>query len=210
MTRSSWKSEPAGPRSIALVGPYGSGKSTLFDALMAAAGTPAKRGGDPRNRSMSTELRLGHCTFLDEPWAIIDCPGSVEFSYDTLSALMVCDLAVVVCEPSPERAAGLTLLMKTLEDHKIPHLLFINKIDGLAGHVRDSIIALQNYSKCPLVLRQVPIREADNVTGYVDVVSERAYRYLREQDSELITLPNEMRAREQEARAGLSENSRRS
>ncbi len=205
MTRSSRKSEPAGPRSIALVGPYGSGKSTLFDALMAAAGTPAKRGGDPRNRSMSTELRLGHCTFLDEPWAIIDCPGSVEFSYDTLSALMVCDLAVVVCEPSPERAAGLTLLMKTLEDHKIPHLLFINKIDGLAGHVRDSIIALQNYSKCPLVLRQVPIREADNVTGYVDVVSERAYRYLREQDSELITLPNEMRAREQEARAGLSE-----
>ncbi len=159
----------------------------------------------PKNRSMSTELRLGHCTFLDEPWAILDCPGSVEFSYDTLGALMVCDLAVVVCEPSPERMASITLLMKTLEDHKIPHLVFINKIDMLAGRVRDSLAALQNYSKFPLVLRQVPIREADSITGYVDVVSERAYRYRREQDSELITLPNEMREREQEARAGLSE-----
>lgn len=204
MTRSSWKAEPAGPRSIALVGPYGSGKSTLFDALMTAAGAPVKR-TDTRNRSMSTELRLGHCTFMDEPWAIIDCPGSIEFSYDTLSALMVCDLAVVVCEPSPERVAGIALIMKTLEDNKIPHLIFINKIDMFAGHVRDVIAALQNYSKCPLVLRQVPIRESDAVTGYVDVVSERAYRYLREQDSELITLPNEMREREQEARAGLSE-----
>jgi elongation factor G len=204
MTRSSWKAEPAGPRSIALVGPYGSGKSTLFDALMTAAGVPVKR-TDNRNRSMSTELRLGHCTFMEEPWAIIDCPGSIEFSYDTLSALMVCDLAVIVCEPSPERVAGLALIMKTLEDRKIPHLIFINKIDMFAGHVRDFIAALQNYSKCPLVLRQVPIRESDNVTGYVDVVSERAYRYRREQDSELITLPNDMRAREQEARAGLSE-----
>src|ERR1700744_5809247 len=111
MTRSSWKAEPAGPRSIALVGPYGSGKSTLFDALMTAAGVPVKR-IDNRNRCMSTELRLGHCTFMDEPWAIIDCPGSIEFSYDTLSALMVCDLAVIVCEPSPERVAGLALIMK--------------------------------------------------------------------------------------------------
>ncbi len=205
MTRSSWKADPAGPRSIALVGPYGSGKSTLFDALMVAAGAPVKRGSDARSRSMSTELRLGHCTFLDEPWAILDCPGSVEFSYDTLGALMVCDLAVVVCEPSPERMAGLTLLMKMLEDHNIPHLVFINKIDMFAGLIRDSIAGLQNYSSFPLVLRQVPIREADSVTGYVDVVSERAYRYRREQDSELITLPNEMREREQEARAGLSE-----
>lgn len=205
MTRSSWKAEPAGPRSIALVGPYGSGKSTLFDALMAAAGALVKRGGDARSRGMTTELRLGHCTFLDEPWAILDCPGSVEFAYDTLSALMVCDLAIVICEPSPERMASLTLLMKTLEDHGIPHLVFVNKIDMLAGRVRDSIAALQNYSSFPLVLRQVPIREEDAVTGYVDVVSERAYRYRQEQDSELITLPNDMLDREREARAGLSE-----
>jgi elongation factor G len=205
MTRSAWKAEAAGPRSIALVGPYGSGKSTLFDALMASAGAPVKRNADTKTRNMSTELRLGHCSFMDEPWAIIDCPGSVEFSYETLCALMVCDLAVVVCEASPERMGSLTLLMKTLEDYKIPHLVFINKVDFLAGHIRDSIASLQNHSHYPLVLRQVPIRESDNITGYVDVVSERAYRYRREQDSELISLPSDMREREQEARAGLSE-----
>ena len=36
------------PRSIALVGPYSSGKSTLFEALMAAAGS---RCGEPAMRA---------------------------------------------------------------------------------------------------------------------------------------------------------------
>jgi len=74
------------PRSVALVGPYSSGKSTLFEALMEAAGTPVKRLADPRNRPATTEIRLGHCSFLGDPWTVLDCPGSVEFSYETSCA----------------------------------------------------------------------------------------------------------------------------
>ncbi len=49
MTRSAWKAEPAGPRSVALVGPYGSGKSTLFDALLASAGAAPQASEHARN-----------------------------------------------------------------------------------------------------------------------------------------------------------------
>ena len=60
------------------------------------------------------------------------------------------------------------------------------------------------------MLRQVPIRAPGKdgvlaVAGYIDVVSERAYRYRRGRDSELIQLPVEMREREAEARAALLE-----
>ncbi len=205
MSSSSPSPVGARPRSVALVGPYGSGKSTLFEALLAAAGSVTRRSGDPRERSMSTEARLGHCTFMGDAWSILDCPGSVEFAYDAECALAVADLAVVVCEPTPARAATVAPLLKRLDDQGVPHIVFVNKIDTLDGRVRDTLAALQAYSQRPLVLRQVPIREGETVTGYVDVVSERAYRYRRGLPSELIQLPSHMQEREKEALDALLE-----
>jgi elongation factor G len=205
MTGSCSRAATARHRSVALVGPYGSGKSTLFDALLAAAGIPLKRPGDTRSRTMSTEVKLAHCSYLGDDWAILDCPGSVEFSNETAAALSVVDFAVVVCEPSPERMSNLTLLLRTLDAMAIPHLIVINKIDTMTGRVRDSLAALQTHSKYPMVLRQIPIHEGDAVTGFVDVVNERAYKFRPGQPSERIALPPEMRAREKEAFEGLAE-----
>ena len=75
--------------------------------------------------------------------------------------------------------------------------------------VRDVMEALQSVSSRPLVLRQVPIREegknGDVVAGYVDLVSERAYRYHPGQPSDLVKLPDDMMPREQEAREQMLE-----
>jgi elongation factor G len=184
---------------VALVGPYGSGKSALFDALMEAAGLPVKRPADPRNRPSTTGLRLGHCQYLGDHWSILDCPGSIEFAHEVATALTVVDLAVVVCEPSPTRALAVSPVLKRLAELGVPHMVFINKIDTMDGSVADTLSALQAYANSPLALRQVPIRHGDSITGYVDVVSERAYRYRKGQPSELIQLPSEMTEAEQEA-----------
>ena len=195
----------ARPRSIALVGPYGSGKSTLFDALLAAAGVTAKRPGEIRGRAMSTDLRLAHCHFMGDPWSILDCPGSVEFAQEALAALAVVDLAVVVCEPAPEKALAVAPLLRHLQHEGVPFLLFINKIDTLAGRVRDTLAALQHWSTQTLVLRQVPIHDGSTVTGYVDLASERAYRYRKGAPSYLVGLPQHIVDREKEARFALLE-----
>ncbi len=195
----------ARPRSVALVGPYGSGKSTLFDALMAAAGSPVRRPGETRERAMGTELRLGHCSYLGDAWSLLDCPGSVEFAHEADCALAVADLAVVVCEPNPARAVTVAPLLKRLAEARLPYIVFVNKIDTLAGRVRDTLAALQAHAAHPLVLRQVPIREGESVTGYVDVVSERAYRYRKGMPSELVQLPSHMQEREREALTALLE-----
>jgi elongation factor G len=96
-------------------------------------------------------------------------------------------------------------LLKTLDDLGIPHFLFINKMDVSALAVRDVLETLQTYSKRPLILRQVPIRENDRITGYVDLVSERAYRYKPGQPSDLITIPDSMAGEEKAARQQLLE-----
>ncbi|MCX7382300.1 MAG: elongation factor G [Alphaproteobacteria bacterium] len=192
------------PRAAAIIGPYGSGKSTLFEALMLTGGAQIKR-GDPRSRRMGTELRLGHCSFLGDSWSLIDCPGSVEFAFETAAALSAVDIAVVVVEPVAAKAMLAAPLLKQLDDRGIPHIVFINKIETLEGRAQTVLDALQGHSRVPLVLRQVPIRDGAKITGYVDVVSERAYRYRKGQESELIALPGDMQAREQEVRGVLLE-----
>ena len=191
---------PSGPRTVALVGPYGSGKSTLFDALLAAAGGPARRGAAPRGGT-----RIAHCTYLDEPWALIDCPGSVELAHEAEAALAVADIAVLVCDPDPARAPTTAPLLRRLEQLGMPAMVFVNRIDMFSGRVRDTLAGLQALTRRPLVLREVPIREGEAITGYVDVVSERAYHFRRGFPSELIQLPDSVIARESEARAALVE-----
>lgn len=207
MPESSTPSTTRGPRAMAIVGPYGTGKSTLFDALLDAAGATARRNAP---RRAGTETRLAHCSWLGDAWSLLDCPGSVEFAYETECALAVADIAVVVCDPDPARALAAAPILRALDAMKLPHIVFINRIDTLQGRVRDTLAALQAHSAAPLVLRQVPIRSTagdgtTSVTGYVDVVSERAYRYRRGQESELIQLPPDMQAREAEARSAFLE-----
>lgn len=193
------------PRSVALVGPYGSGKSTLFDAMMEAAGCPVKRPPDPRNRPSTTEIRLGHCAYLGDRWSVLDCPGSVEFAHETEAALSVVDIAVLVCDPQPGRAMAAAPMLKRLAEQGVPHIVFINRIDTLDAGLSDTLAALQGYASCPLVLRQVPITEGEKITGYVDVISDRAYRYRKGQASELVQIPSAMRDAEAEARSKLVE-----
>ena len=193
----------ARPRVAALVGPYGSGKTTLCDAMLAAAGAPASRPGEKAGRGAG--LRVAGCSFMGDRWALLDCPGSVEFFYDAQCALAVADLAVVVCEPAPEKAVAVGPLLRALHEAGIPQLLFINKMDTLTGRVRDTLAALQTWSPQKLVLRQVPIRDGEKVTGYVDLASERGYRYRKGEASQLIAVPSEALEREREARSELLE-----
>src|SRR5579884_725567 len=209
---------PNAPRCAALVGPYLSGKTTLLEALLHASGSTARRGSvrdgnavgdhaaEARARQMSTEINVASCKFLDDPWTILDCPGSVELLYEAQQAMLVADVVVVVCEPEVERAITVSALLRFLARHDIPHMLFINKIDAANARVRDVMAALQALSDRPLVLRQVPLRgnEAE-ITGYVDLVSERAYRYRPGQASDLIPLPEDFWDREADTRTSLVE-----
>jgi elongation factor G len=191
----------SGPRCVALVGPYLSGKTTLLEAMLVASGAISRKGsvrdgntvgdGSPvsRKRGMSTELSFAHCSFMDEPWAILDCPGSVEFSQDARNALMVADVAVVVVEPDAAKATALAPTLHFIDEHQIPHVVFINKMDHPTSSLEETVAALQTVSPRPLVLRHIPIQDGDDTTGYVDLISQRAYAYQQGAQSETIEAP---------------------
>ena len=205
------------PRCAVLVGPYTSGKTTVLESLLVAAGAIHRKGSinegntvgdsspEARARTMSVEPNVAHATYLDEAWSLIDCPGSVELSQDARNALMAADVAVIVTDADPGRAFSLAPTFKFLESYDIPHMLFVNKMDKATVRVKELLEALQSVSPKPLVLRQVPIRNDEDITGFVDLVSERAYRYQSEKPSELIEMPDSVKDREAEARQEMLE-----
>lgn len=209
------------PRCAALVGPYLSGKTALLESLLYVTGAIPRKGSakegntvsdsspEARARKMSVEVTAATTEYLGDKWCFLDCPGSVELSQETRNALMVADVAIVVAEPLVDKALMLAPIFKFLDDHQIPHILFINKMDVATHRVREMLDALQAVSGRPLVLRQVPIRDEkkqnNEVTGYIDLVSERAYRYHPGQESDLVKMPEELLPREQEARNKLLE-----
>ena len=205
------------PRCVALVGPYLSGKTTLLESILFAAGAIHRKGtvkdgstvgdgsAEARERQMSVEISAARCEYLGDQWSFLDCPGSIEFAQEMRNALMAADAAVVVCEPALDKALTLAPILRFLDDHKIPHLLFINKMDQANNRVADILSAFQDVSERPLVLRQVPIRNGDHITGYVDLVSERAYTYRPDNPSEVGPIPDSVQERESQARTELLE-----
>ena len=208
---------PSGPRVAAFVGPYLSGKTSLLESIVMQAGMIGRKGtvkegnmvgdagAEAKARQMTTELNVASFEYLDEKWTILDCPGSVELSQEARNALMVADTAVVVCEADPAKALTVTPVLKFLDDHGIPHIIFVNKMDASEGSVRATLESLQAVSERPLVLREIPIREGGKITGHVDLVSERAFRWRIGEDSKLIELPDAVRDDEELARTEMLE-----
>jgi elongation factor G len=207
----------AGPRCIALVGPFASGKTTLLEAILARTGAITRQGtiaekntvGDAspeaRAHQMSVEANIAETEFMGDRLTFIDCPGSIEFAFEAEGVLAGVDLAVVVAEADPKKIPALQVILKTLEDRNVPRILFLNKIDKGNASVRQTLEILQPASGVPLVLRHIPIWQNDAVTGFIDLALERAFVYREHAASELIEIPTEVRAREVEARFAMLE-----
>ena len=206
-----------GPRCIALMGPFQSGKTTLLEAILVRTGAIQRQGtveagttvGDSskeaRHHTMSVEVSVATTTFMGDSYTFIDCPGSVEFMQDMRAVLPTVDAAVVVCEADEKKVPQLQLLLRELEDLKIPHFLFLNKIDKSDKRIHDVLKLLQPASRVPLLLRQLPIMSGDIVTGFVDLALERAYVYREHAPSELIELKGEELDQQKQARFSMLE-----
>jgi len=212
------KNGSAATRAVALVGPVGTGKTSLAEALLFASGTTTRQGSveagttvgdaspEARARGGSTEINLYHLDYMGDRFALIDLPGGVGFAADGLAALQSADMAIVVIDPVPERAALAEPILRQLDALGLPHAVFINKIEhARAGTVHALISELQPISQEPLALRQIPIREGDAVTGYVDLALERAYRYRPGKESERVEIPGAMQSLEHADRTHLLE-----
>jgi elongation factor G len=206
-----------GPRAVALVGPFQSGKTSLLEAILFRTGVIARQGtveagntvGDAskeaRHHRMSVELTVAAANFMGDAYTFIDCPGSVEFVHDMRAVLPAVDAAVVVCEMDEKKVPQLQLILRELEDQKIPRILFLNKIDKADAGVYDVLRLLQPASRTKLILRQIPTFSGELISGFVDLALERAFVYKEHAPSQVVPLEGDLADREKTARFSMLE-----
>lgn len=185
-------------RTVAVLGPAGSGKTTLVGQLAGLEGPGA-------GREEAGHLTLTTFPFMGDRWAALELSGGPDWAGMAGPILMAADAAVLVVPPDPGAAVLAAPYLRALEAAGTPTLIFVNRMDAAEGRVRDIVSALQAYTGHVLALRQVPIREDGRIVGAVDLISERAWRYREGQGSTLVELPADLAAREHEAREELLE-----
>ena len=204
-------------RCITIVGPSQSGKTSLMESILHVCKQIPNKGQVKDNNTlsdhlpeehelkMSISMGISNAEFMDEKYTFIDCPGSSEFINEFLQAARISDLCIIVIEPIKEKILSLVPYFYYLNKMNIPHILFINKIDNFNFDIKDLLGLIQEYSPCPLVIRQIPMREGDKIIGAADVIHERAYIYEKEKPSQIVKIPEELTSLRAEIREKVLE-----
>ena len=205
-------------RNFALIGHSGEGKTSLAEAILFNAGAIDRLGStndgtsvmdfdaEEINRKISIGLSIANCTFKDIKFNIIDVPGFFDFEGEMASALHVADGAVIVVGSDGQVAVGTEKAIDYCIKHKKPCMIFVNQIDKENADYYKTFASLEEKYPNKLAPIQVPIQDDNRkMIGYVNVIKETAYKFIKDGREPLDAIPDSIRAEYEKVREELIE-----
>src|ERR1700751_1009335 len=204
-------------RNVALVGHRGSGKTSLHEALLFQAGVVNRLGNvvdgttvsdsdpDEKARQMSISLALSSFEWQERKVNLLDTPGDASFVADALGGLRVCESAVFVVNAVMGVEVHTTRLWQRAEELDLARLVFVNMLDRERADFFRTLDSLKSAFGQHVVATEIPIGSEHEVSGLIDLVDMKAYRYegaSRENCTE-IPIPDELQAQAEEFREKL-------
>src|SRR5437588_8565265 len=204
-------------RNVALVGHRGSGKTSLHEALLYGAGAINRLGSvvdrttvsdadeDEKARQMSISAALSTFEWQSRKVNLIDTPGDSSFIADALGALRVCEAAVFVINGVMGAEVHANRLWQRASELDLARLVFVNMLDRERADFFRALDSLKAAFGPHVVATEIPIGSEHEISGLIDLVDMKAYRYDgdgRENHTE-IPIPDELQAQAEEYREKL-------
>ncbi len=176
-------------RNVALVGHRGSGKTSLHEALLFEARATNRLGSvldgttvsdsepDEQMRKMSISAALSSFEWSDRKINLLDTPGEPSFVADALGALRVCESAIFVVNGVMGVEVSTQRLWARAEELDIARMVFVNMLDRERADFFRALDSLKAAFGPHAVATEIPIGAEHEISGIVDLVDMKAYRY---------------------------------
>ena len=206
-------------RNVGIMAHIDAGKTTTTERILFFTGKTHKLGevheGEATMDWMAQEQERGititsaatTCMWKNHQINIIDTPGHVDFTVEVNRSLKVLDGAVAVFSARAGVEAQSETNWRLADKYNVPRMAYVNKMDindANFERVVDSMRKRLNSNAVPI---QLPIGEADEFIGIIDLVEMNAtfYNDDKGQNVEVKDIPAEYKEKAEQMRAELVE-----
>ena len=203
-------------RNVVLLGHGGCGKTSLVEAMAYLAGVTSRMGKvadgntisdygkEEQKRQISIATSVVPIEWDGVKINLLDTPGFFDFVGEVEEAVSAADAAIIVVSGKAGVEVGTEKAWELCEKYKLPRFIFVTDMDIDNASFRQVVEDMtEKYGK-KLAPFHLPVRENEKFVGYINVITETAYRW---KDKEVIEceMPEYSKANLQICRDALME-----
>jgi elongation factor G len=204
-------------RNVLLVGHGGSGKTTLFEAMLFAAGAITRMGTvedgntvsdhdpDEQHRQISVSLAMAPIEWEGAKINVLDAPGTADFVGDVRSAIRAADAVIVVVSAVDGVEVQTEFAWELAVQEDLPRAIFVNKLDRERADFQATLDQLVSSFGNQVAPFELPIGAESEFNGIADLLHEKADLYPSGPRAEESEWPDEIHAIADPAREKLIE-----
>lgn len=203
-------------RNVAIIGHSGEGKTTLCEAMLFNGGVIDRMGKTEdgttvtdfdeleKAKKISVYTSVAYLIWKGVKINLLDLPGFYDFEGERHEGLAACGAAVLVIGANGVLPIGAESVVEYCLKLGKPLVIFINGMDKPNADYAGTVAALKEKYAGKLAPIQLPVMADGKMTGYVNAIQEKAYKFSTQGPQE-IEIPAELRGYMEEMQASLME-----
>lgn len=188
-------------RNVVLLGHGGAGKTTLAEAMAYLSGITNRLGNVADGNTVSDydkeEIKRKFsisASMIPIEWDkikvnILDTPGFFDFVGEAEEAASAADAAVIVVSGKSGVEVGTQKAWELCERYQLPRMIFVTEMDIDDVSYREVLEKLQELYGKRIAPLHMPIRENEKFIGYVNIIKNKARKYIDKQEKIEIDVP---------------------
>ena len=176
-------------RNIVLLGHGGAGKTSLVEAMAYLSGITSRMGKisdgntlsdfgkEEQKRKFSVSTSIVPIEWDNCKINLIDAPGYFDFAGEAEEAASAADAAIIVVSGKAGVEVGTDKAWELCEKYKLPRMIFVTDMDIDNASYRQIVEDMTAKYGKKMAPFHLPIRENEKFVGYVNVITEKGYRW---------------------------------